>query len=308
MNAKVEKMWVEKARPKSVKDVIMTSESHRIKFDSYVEKGVCPNLLLVGGPGTGKTSVSKALVRDLKVDRTDRIIVFCSDEKIDAIRSRVKAFATTMPLGAFKIVQLEEFDNIGVDAQKLLRSLIEETSDTVRYIATCNYPQQLIPPLRSRFQEFSFSAPSLEEVTVRSAEILMNENIEFELDVLDQIVAVAYPDFRKVIQLLEACSINGKLVLDKTAESVSDWKLQLLDLIAKKDFNTARKVVCTSAGKEELIDVYRFLYTHMHRTGLTVDDLGQAYILIAQYQYQHSFVADPELQIAALFIELSLIG
>ena len=302
---KIKKLWVEKYRPTTVSEVIMTSESHAKKFNEFVKRGEIPNLLLSGGPGTGKTSVSKALIRDLNIHRNDLLRINCSDEKIDAIRDKVKAFAMTMPIGNFKVVQLEEFDNIGIDAQKLLRVLIEDCESITRFIATCNYANQLIPPIRSRFQEFSFSAPALEEVIIRAADILEKENVAFEIDDLEQIVALAYPDFRKVIQLLESSSVNGALKLDTNSDVVADWKLQLLELLEAGSFQEARKMVCSTASKEELVDVYRFLYMNVHKCNSIKHNLDQAFVLIAQYQYQHSFVADTELQIAALFIELS---
>lgn len=305
MSTKVKQLWVEKYRPKTVNDVVLSSPLHAKKFAEYIKQGEIPNLLLYGGPGTGKTTISKALINDLGVHRNDTMRINCSDEKIDAVRDKVKAFAMTMPYGKFKVVQLEEFDNIGLDAQKLLRALIEECSSITRFIATCNYVHQLIPAIRSRFQEFSFNAPSYEQVLIRGADILMEENIDFDIDTLEKITALAYPDFRKVVQLLEASAIDGKLVLNTETEVANDWKLQLFDLIKTGDFQQARKIVCSSAGKDELIDIYRFLYLNIHKCESIKADLNQAYILLARYQYQHAFVADPELQIAALFIELS---
>lgn len=296
-------VWVEKFRPKTVADVILTDSHDKKIFEKYVAEGEIPNLMLYGGPGTGKSSMSVALRNDLKIDRSDVLKINCSDEKIDAMRDKVKNFAMTMAVGKFKLVRLEELDGIGHDAQKLLRDLIETTSRNCRFIATCNYPHMILPALRSRFQEFQFKAPSKDEVLIKSAEILEAENIEFELDDLEKVVAVGYPDFRKVIQLMEQSSKTGKLVI-KGAEAAQDWKLQLLPLIEAGEIKAARDVVCTSATKEELIDVYRFLYENLHRIK-KLKRQDEAVILIAQYQFQHSFVADPELQVAALFIELA---
>jgi len=299
----VKQVWVEKFRPKTVAEVILSNNHERKTFDKYVEEQEIPNLLLQGGPGTGKSSLSLALSRDLHMDRSDVLKINCSDEKIDAMRDKVKNFAMTMAVGKFKLVRLEELDGIGPDAQRLLRDLIETTERNCRFIATCNYMHLIIPPLRSRFQEFVLSAPAKDLVLIRAAEILEAEGIEFELDDLEKVVAVAYPDFRKVIQLMEQSSKTGKLII-KGAESAQDWKLQLLPLIEAGNISGARELVCASATKEELIDVYRFLYDNLHRCK-KLKRQDEAIVLIAQYQYQHSFVADPELQVAALFIEIA---
>lgn len=302
----VKKPWVEWARPLSIEDVIFSDERTKKIFKSYVEGASFPNLLLYGPPGTGKTSVSKALCRDLNIDSMDVLRINCSDEKIDALREKVRAFAFTMPIsdGPFKVVQLEEFDYLGHDAQALLRSLIEEVSGSCRFIATCNYINKITPPLRSRFQEFHFAAPSREDTLVRAAELLLKQQVEFEVEDLEKVVAAGYPDLRKIIQLLEQHSTTGQLVLGSVDAATSDWKLSLLPLLEKGDLKAARKVVCESATREELVEIYRFLYENVGRVKTLKGKEDQAVVLIAQYMYQHAFVADPEINVAALFVEL----
>ena len=298
----MKKLWVETYRPRFVADVILAPEMRK-KFDNFVSDQSIPNLLLTGIRGTGKSTISKALIRDLKVDRSDVLRIACSDEKIDGMRDKVKNFSMTMPNGEFKIVQLEEFDMLSLEAQGLLRSLIEDTSNSCRFIATCNYINKVIPELRSRFQEFTFTAPDRDQVLLLMADILVKEAVEFDVDDLEKVVAAGYPDVRKIIQLMEANSGDGVLKLDNDG-GISDWKLSLLPLIEAGDIRGCRKLVCESATKEELIDVYRYLYDNLHRCK-KLKKQDEAVVLIAQYQYQHSFVSDQELQVAALFIELA---
>ena len=297
------KLWVEQYRPSSIDEVIFANDQERKQFQAIVKSGELPNLLLYGHQGTGKTSISLALVRDLKVDRTDILKVNCSDDQIETIREKVKSFAYTMPTGKFKVVRLEEMDYLSQPAQGLLRALIEEVEASCRFIATANYVNKILPPMRSRFQEHSISLPNREDAMVRMAEILVNEGVDFELDDLEKVIAAAYPDLRKVLQILEADSKTGKLIISGS-EAIQDWKLQLLPMLEADDLKGARKLVCESATKEELVDVFRFLYNNIHRVKKLKGKEDQAVITIAQYQYQHQFVADVEIQIAALFIEL----
>jgi len=298
----IKRIWVEKYRPQKVADVIVKNDRDRQKFDSFVKDGSFPNLLLEGGPGTGKSSMSNALVKDVGIERVDVLKINCSHEKIDAMRDKVITFSMTMPMGSFKVVRLEELDGIGHEAQKLLRDVIEVAERSCRFIATCNYINLIIPPLRSRFHEYQFYAPSKDEVLVRSAEILESENVSFEIDDLEKTVAAGYPDFRKVIHLLESNSIGGRLQIDGGG-SAGDWRLGLLPLIEAGDLHGCRKLVCETASPAELIDVYRFLYQNLYRCKkLKAQD--EAIVLCAQYQHQHPNARDPELHIAALFIEI----
>lgn len=300
-------LWVEQYKPKSLADVIFANAADRAIFERYIKTASIPNLLLVGVQGTGKTSLSNALLNDLKILPEDRLRINCSDEKIDAMREKVKVFAYTMPMGAYKVVQLEEMDYLSLDAQALLRSLIEEVSESCRFICTANYLNKILPAIRSRTQEFIFSKPDRDEVLLRAADVLDAEKINYDVDDLEKVVAAGYPDIRKVLQLLESGSGTGQLLI--VGEGVaSDWKLGLLPLLESGDLKAARKLVCETASREELQDVYEFLYNNLHRVKKLTSNLDQAIITIAQYQYQHTFVSDGEIQIAAMFIELAALA
>ena len=297
------KLWVEAYRPKKIADVIFANDKERKVFESIIEEKSLPNLMLIGVQGTGKTSLSNALLNELGVLPEDTLRINCSDEKIDAIREKVKTFAYTMAMGDFKVCQLEEMDHLSLDAQALLRVLIEDVSSSCRFIATGNHENKIIPAMHSRFQVFRFSRPDREQVLLRMADVLVAKNVEFEVEDLEKVVEAGYPDVRKVLQLLEVGSKSGKLTIQGEG-AVADWKLQLLPLLETGDLKAARKLVCESASKEELQDVYRFLYDNVHRIKKLKGKEDQAVILIAQYQYQHAFVADPEIQVASLFIEI----
>lgn len=299
----MKKPWIVSSKPVTISEVIFADDRTRQAFERYAAERSFPNLLLYGRPGTGKTSVSHALCHTTGVDTLDILRINCSDEKIDAMRDKVKGFAFTYPLGTYKVVQLEEFDHLSLDAQALLRALIDEAPPSCRFIATCNYINKVTPPLRSRFQEYQFSAPNVELIFERCVQILEKQQVAFEPENVITVIDAAYPDFRKIIQLLEQNSTTGTLILNG-AEGASDWKLELLPLLETGDFKAARKLVCEKANKDELVEAYRFLYDHIGKVKKLKGKEDQAVVLIAQYQYQHGFVADPEIQLAALFIEL----
>jgi DNA polymerase III delta prime subunit len=300
----IKKPWCEAYRPHQISEIIFGDDRTKRIFEKYQADKSFPNLLIYGPPGTGKSSLSGALVHDCEVDGFDVLRINCSDEKIDALRDKVKAFATTMPYGDFKVVRLEELDYLSQDGQALLRSLIEEVSGTCRFIGTCNYLNKVLPPLQDRFQLHHFAAPDAGEMALRAAEILEKREVEFTVDGLDAVIAAAYPSMRKVLQLLESHSTNGSLVLAGAQEGGSDWKIGLLPLLEKGDLKGARKLVCESASREEVVDVFRYLYDNLHKIKTLKGKDDQAVVLIAQYQDMHTRASDVEINVAALFCEL----
>lgn len=301
------KLWVEEYRPKTLDSVIFQDESLKSKFGTYIKSREIPNLLFSGVQGSGKTTLSRVLVRELKIDPADIMTINCSDEMIDALRDKVKSFAYSMPIGKFKVVQLEEFDYLSQNGQALLRAIIEDTSAVTRFIATCNYENKIIPAIKSRFQQFNFKAPDQEAVYVLMAEILEKENVEFEFDVLDAFVSATYPDIRKTINLLQQYSQGGKLqAMTGSGNSSADWKFKLIDLLKGTDYRAMRKLVCENCSRDEYDDVFRFLYENISKSVKFKDPAKEeeAIVIIADHLYRHSLVADPEINIAAMFIAL----
>lgn len=297
-------IWVERYRPKTLSDVIFQDARQESIFKSFVDAGDIPHLFLSGIQGTGKTTISKAILKDLGVHKGDILRVNCSDEKIEAIRNKVSSFAMTMPMGKFKVVQLEECDHLSHDAMALLRGLIEDSSSNCRFIATCNYANRVIPPLKSRFQEFVFKAPDKEKVALRMAGILEQENIDYTAEDLLTYIDVGYPDVRKTIQLLQGNSINGKLLAPTSSSAQeSDWKFGLLEAVSSGDFKRARKLVCETASREEHEDIFTFMYRNVDK--LKVKDTEEAILIIAEHLRNHSLVADTEINLAACMIALS---
>lgn len=297
-------LWVDKYRPKTISDVIFQDDKQRLQFESFVANQDIPHLLLHGIQGTGKTTISLALVRELGIDKADVLKIKCSEKQIAAIRDEVSVFAMTMPLGKFKVVRLEECDFLSQDAQGLLRTTIEDSSANCRFILTCNYVNKIIPPLRSRVQDFNFRAPDKEKIALRMAEILDTEKVQYDVDHLLTYIDVGYPDIRKITQLLQKNSLNGKLLSPSDEKAAaSDWRFGLLDFISSGDFKKARKLVCESTTREEHEDIFTFLYQNIDK--LKVKDKDSAIVTIAEFAKSHSLMGDTELNLAACFITLS---
>jgi DNA polymerase III delta prime subunit len=222
----------------------------------------------------------------------------------EVVREKITNFVQMIPFGPFKVVLLDEADRLSPEAQDALKGVMEEYSNHSRFILTCNTPNRIVPALHSRCQQMHFASIDQTEYTARAATILVEENIEFDLDTLDTYVKSVYPDLRKCINLLQQHSMEGKLMSPQTSDSgVSDYKVEMVELFKAGKISDARKLLCGRARPDEMEDIYRWLYDNITLFGEEATQ-DKAVLIIKQGLVDHTFVADPEINLAATLIRL----
>jgi replication factor C small subunit len=304
----MKQLWVEKWRPGTIDGYVFVDNAQREQVEAWIRDGSIPHLMLSGSAGTGKTTLAKMLINELGIDEYDVMLANGSKEarKVEWV-DRLINFCQTMPYGRFKIVLIDEADYMNPNSvQPALRNLMEDYSQTVRFILTCNYPNKIIPAIHSRCQGFHITKTDHTEFTARVATVLVSEGVEFDLDVLDSYVKATYPDLRKSLNLTQANSQTGKLLAPAVADkSMRDWKLECVDLFKRGQTRQARALMCQNSSPEEAEDVFRWMYDNLNLWGSTPESQDQAIVIIRNGLVSHNAVADVEINLSATLIELS---
>lgn len=306
----IHKLWVEKYRPTSISEYIFHDNNQKLAIMKMIADKSIPHLLLTGVAGSGKTTLAQILINELGIDDMDVLTLNSSDENsVDDIRGKIQSFISTYAMGSFKIIHLSEGDYLSPQAQGCLRHLMEEYSDSARFILTANYENKIIPPLKSRFQHFRFKATNKDDIAEYIVKILSSERIKFDLPLIDKYISFGYPDIRKIINLLQQNSINNVLQQPISTGETGDYKFKLLDLIESDTWNEARKLICENIVAEDWEEMYRFLYQNIGKAPKfsQQNKWEEGIVIIADHLFKNSLVADQEINFAAMMIRLSQI-
>lgn len=302
------KLWTEAYRPKTMEGYVFQNEQHKTQLTRFINDKDIPHLLLTGTQGSGKTTVAEILINELGIDEVDVLRVNASDKTgVDYIREQIIGFAELFPMGKMKIIKLEEFDYMSQAAQGMLRQVMEMNSDTCRFICLCNYENKIMPALKSRMQHLRFKAPDRDDVLIRMGEILISENVDFDIETLEKYVDQAYPDIRKIINNLQLNANNGKLGQPTLDSDGGDYQFKLLDLLSAGDLRGIRDVVSTQCTPEQLNEVYEFLYRNLRKHPALAADRNkyeQAIVTLNDGIYKHGLVAIPHLNFESTCIRL----
>jgi DNA polymerase III delta prime subunit len=306
----MKQLWVEQYRPKDIEGYVFRDEAQRDQVKQWIKAGSIPHLLFSGAAGIGKTTLAKILINALNIDEYDVLEINASrTNSVDDIRDSVVNFVSTMPFGDFKIVLLDEADYLSPNAQAALRGVMEEYSQTARFIMTCNYPHKIIPALHSRCQGFHIEKVDHTEFTARAATVLVTEGVDFDLDVLDTYVKSTYPDLRKCLNLLQMNTVDGKLKTpSETGGGTADYKLAMVDLFKHGKIREARTLLAAQARPEEMEELFRWMYDNLDMWGKTPEQQDEAILIIRKGLVNHISCADAEINLSATLVELSQIA
>jgi replication factor C small subunit len=292
-------LWIEKYRSENLEQYI-GNDVIKSRIEDCIEQNDIPHFIFAGTAGTGKTTLAKLIVNNIKCDY---IYINASDENgIDVIREKVKGFASAASFQPLKVVILDESDFLTQPAQAALRNIIEEYSASTRFVLTCNYIERLIEPLQSRCEIHMLKPPSMGQVAKHVVtNILEVENVIFDINEVVALIKDSYPDVRSIIKNLQAGTKDNKFTF---TISSTDWLNKLTDILSSRDkkaWYTIRQLVA-DVQVDDFQTAYRYMFDNLEKYSFGHD--AEISVVLDDFIWRAGVVPDKEINFAACIAKI----
>ncbi len=310
-------MWVEKYRPFKLSDVVNQKSIVAAVKNLIKNPEEMPNLLFSGPAGVGKTTVALCITRELLGDywKDYTLELNASDERgINMVRERVKMFARYSGMAGkipFKVIILDEADEMTGDAQTALRRIIEDSAKSTRFVLICNYLSQIIEPIQSRCVIFRFTNLPEEDVVAHLATICKQEKVKYDEKALSLIYEFTEGDLRHAINVLQAAASMGGVNTTNANAAVGISEKgrvgEIMKLALNGKFQDARTklIELTKVYGMSERDFLRYANEEVQKLKTSSADVISA---LAECDYRLVSGAHPDIQLASLLAELGKIG
>jgi replication factor C small subunit len=292
-------LWIEKYRSETLEQYI-GNDAVKARIADCIANNDIPHFIFAGSAGTGKTTLAKLIVKNIKCDY---LYINASDENgIDIIRDKVKTFASTSSFQPLKVVILDEADFLTQPAQAALRNLIEEYSMVTRFVLTCNYIERLIEPLQSRCEIHILKPPTKSAVAKHiCTNILDVEGVTYDIQDVAKVINELYPDVRSIIKVLQSNVKDSKLTITTLDDN---WCKQLVQILNKREKNAWYQVrqLVADAQVDDFQTAYRYMFDHLADFSYGHD--AELSIILDDFIWRAGVVPDKEINFAAAIAKI----
>ncbi len=311
-------IWTEKYRPKLLKDVV--NQKHVVeRLKSFVKEGRIPHMIFAGPPGTGKTCCAIAVAREIFGEnwRQNFQETNASDMRgIDVIRTRIKGFSRIKPMEAsFKIIFLDEADALTSDAQNALRRLMEMYSDVTRFVLSCNYSSNIIPPIQSRAVVFRFRALTKESVFEYLDRIVKAEKLKIDKEALEALYSLSEGDMRKSTNILQASAVLGERITSDVVYEVASQAqpkevIEMMEKALDGKFVDARNILKELLLKKGISgqDIIKEISSLVYKIDVSDKDKISLVNEIGEFEFRLNQGGNEQIQLESLLAHFSLYG
>ncbi len=309
-------MWVEKYRPSKLSEIVNQTEVIGSLEALIKDPTDMPHLMFSGSAGVGKTTAALCIARQIlgQYSKDYTLELNASDERgIGMVREKVKKFSRYAGMAdiPFKIIILDEADEMTSDAQTALRRIIEDTAKYCRFILIANNISKIIDPIQSRCATFKFTSIPEEDVINHLEVIAKKEKVKSDKKGLKAIYDYSEGDLRHAINLMQATASLGEISEEHVKASAGLTKTTDVDVVLKMALSG--KIIDAREKMIELIKVYgmsesdflKYLNSAVFKT--KHEKLSDILEVIAKYDYRILVGANPEIQLSALLAELGKI-
>ncbi|MFX1313803.1 MAG: replication factor C small subunit [Promethearchaeota archaeon] len=312
--------FVEKYRPRHLDDIV-NQEGIIKRLKQFIKDKSMPHLIFAGPAGTGKTTSALAMVRELygkkmAVNRTYLELNASDARGIDVIRTYIKDFAKARPPIdiPFKILILDEADNMTAPAQQALRRTMEKYTKNCRMILICNYSNKIIPPIQSRCVVFRFSSLKNEDIKKRIKYIAQLESISLTNGGLNALVEVARGDCRRSINYLQSCGtiskkIDEELVFRVAGEVPPENIKRILDAALKGQLELSIKFLNELINDYGLsgINIIKNIHREIYDLEISEDMKIDLTKILSECEFRLSQGGTEEIQLQALLAKIVML-
>jgi len=307
-------LWVEKYRPKKLENLVLP-ENYLSDFKICIEKKDIFHLLLSGPPGSGKTCIAQILTSKEGIiqNSNDNVLEVDGSAKatrgITFVEDVIEQYLKVPPAKPdnYKIVFIDEADQLTDAAFKSLRHIMEKYSKHSRFILTCNYVSKIEDAVSSRCIPYVFKQMPIEFVISYCKNILETELIVYEEKDLKFVVDQLYPDIRSVVNKLQRFSLSGTLKVDRAATATNEKKLisNIMEIISFIQSGEDHKINGIINGIVQLLGEldldFRMIYSDLffREKVPTV-----AKIIINKYSNSHNDCLIPHMHFLAMLFEV----